>query len=379
MIPPLPPGVPDGKGLNGRPLLVIEDDDGDFGLVDAYLRMAWRQSEAPFPTLLRERSLAAGLAAAMLATPAVILLDLGLPDAHGMPALKRLLSTLPGVPVVVFTGHDDDTLALEMLEAGAQDYIVKGQFDHRALARALRHALVRSRLESELRASKARLSLALTSSALGMWDCDLLRGGMVTSARWREMLGLDNEASLSLAEWWQRVHPDDREHAQSCMQQHVDGNLPEFECEIRTRHDAGHWVWVLARGRVVARDSSGVALRLIGTTEDVSREKRLTSEGGDLLRRIAMLIETSGSRPGDGRRVVHGQVGETPVGPRLSARQREVLVLIAAGRTSADIAALLSVSPATVVAHRRDLMRKLDLHSVAQLTRYAIEHGLMPV
>jgi two-component system NarL family response regulator len=61
---------------------------------------------------------------------------------------------------------------------------------------------------------------------------------------------------------------------------------------------------------------------------------------------------------------------------RLSAREREVLVLIANGKTSAEIAAQLSISVGTVDAHRRNIMAKLGLHTVAELTKYAVREGL---
>jgi len=60
----------------------------------------------------------------------------------------------------------------------------------------------------------------------------------------------------------------------------------------------------------------------------------------------------------------------------LSPRERAVLVQVAKGCTSADIAKQLSIAPATVEVHRRNLMRKLDLRNVAQLTRYVIDCGL---
>ena len=61
---------------------------------------------------------------------------------------------------------------------------------------------------------------------------------------------------------------------------------------------------------------------------------------------------------------------------QLGQREREVLSLLAAGKRSTDIAAALSISAATVEVHRRNIMRKLDLHSVAELTKYAIRQGL---
>lgn len=73
---------------------------------------------------------------------------------------------------------------------------------------------------------------------------------------------------------------------------------------------------------------------------------------------------------------VRGLAGEGGP-PPLGRREREVLRLVAEGLRSSEIAERLHISPATVEAHRRNLMRKLDLHSVAELTRYAIREGIV--
>ena len=66
-------------------------------------------------------------------------------------------------------------------------------------------------------------------------------------------------------------------------------------------------------------------------------------------------------------------------GPVLTRREREVLQLVAEGKTSDQIATRLGISSHSVEAHRRNLMRKLDLHSVAELTKYAIREGITSV
>ncbi len=65
------------------------------------------------------------------------------------------------------------------------------------------------------------------------------------------------------------------------------------------------------------------------------------------------------------------------VGAALTSREREVLQLIAEGRSTAEIAAALSISPHTAVRHRANLMQKLDAHNQAELIRLAIERGLI--
>ncbi len=77
----------------------------------------------------------------------VVLLDLGLPDAQGLAAIRRTRVAASGVPLVVLTGMDDEVLAAQSLQEGAQDYLIKGQIETRGLLRALRYAGERKRLE----------------------------------------------------------------------------------------------------------------------------------------------------------------------------------------------------------------------------------------
>ncbi len=83
-------------------------------------------------------------------TPNCIVLDLGLPDADGLEGLEHLARLAPDIPVVVLTGRDDDSFAVEAVQAGAQDYLTKADLDGTALRRAVRHAIERKRSEAEL-------------------------------------------------------------------------------------------------------------------------------------------------------------------------------------------------------------------------------------
>ena len=77
------------------------------------------------------------------------------------------------------------------------------------------------------------------------------------------------------------------------------------------------------------------------------------------------------------RGALSGQESSDKQTPQLSAREREVLKLVATGLTSVQIADRLHIASSTVEVHRRNIMRKLDLHNVADLTRYAIRSGLV--
>jgi diguanylate cyclase (GGDEF)-like protein/PAS domain S-box-containing protein len=91
----------------------------------------------------------------------IIVLDLGLPDAQGLEAIRRTHTAAPRIPLVVLTGLDDESLAAQALQEGAQDYLLKGQIDSRGLLRSLRYSIERKLMEEALFAEKERAQVTL--------------------------------------------------------------------------------------------------------------------------------------------------------------------------------------------------------------------------
>lgn len=94
-------------------------------------------------------SLEKGLAALGSSGADIVLTDMGLPDSSGLATVKRLCGAFPKLPVVVMTGTDDEGTGLETLKHGAQDYLVKGKFNHRELKRVINYAIERKALLNE--------------------------------------------------------------------------------------------------------------------------------------------------------------------------------------------------------------------------------------
>jgi DNA-binding response OmpR family regulator len=138
-----------GPGVTPRaPLvLVVDDDPLDVDLIVAHLAEA--RSERRFE--IESVGLLAD-AQRRLAKKGVdvVLLDLNLPDAHGLSAVSRLVGAAADVPVVVLTGLKDETMGLRAVQQGAQDYLVKDQVDGNLLDRSLRFAMERKRAEQAL-------------------------------------------------------------------------------------------------------------------------------------------------------------------------------------------------------------------------------------
>jgi signal transduction histidine kinase len=90
----------------------------------------------------------------------VMLLDLGLPDSHGLDTLVLARAHSPDVPIVVLTGFQNDAMGVEAVQQGAQDYLVKGQIDTRLVARSMRYAIERRRAEAALTRQAVTLAMA---------------------------------------------------------------------------------------------------------------------------------------------------------------------------------------------------------------------------
>ncbi|MEV4106833.1 fused response regulator/phosphatase [Nonomuraea sp. NPDC049695] len=134
-------------------LLLIEDDDGDAFLVEELLN----EADAP-PKILRARSLQEAKAKL---TPQIqcVLVDLSLPDATRLEALEEVLALAPHAAVLVLTGLRDAHVGVAAVQAGAQDYLVKGDIDARLLARAIRYSMERKRADlAQLRLVEAELT-----------------------------------------------------------------------------------------------------------------------------------------------------------------------------------------------------------------------------
>ncbi len=127
-------------------VLLVEDNAGDARLI----RLMLAEGDLPGYSATHVTSLREALEHISTALPEVILLDLNLPDAHGFQTFARVCQEAPNIPILLMTGFDDRNLATEVVRHGAQDYLVKGQFDASLLIHAIRYAIERKRAEGRI-------------------------------------------------------------------------------------------------------------------------------------------------------------------------------------------------------------------------------------
>jgi PAS domain S-box-containing protein len=192
-------------------------------------------------------------------------------SVEGITALRALAQEAPdsGRELPLALRHRDGTprpvtLELQVVRdaAGAVQSFLLICHD-----RSAQQALERERL---------RLANVLEGADVGTWELSLADGRLYIDERWAAMLGLRHQALLPADEdtWRRLTHPEDAARALALLQRHVAGEIGYYDTELRMRHREGHWVWVLARGRVVARDAQGRPLTVAGTHTDITRRKR---------------------------------------------------------------------------------------------------------
>ena len=246
-------------------------------------------------------SLAALRMAKLEPLPALILLDILMPEMDGYQVLAELrkIPETSGIPVIFVTALDAEIDEERGLSLGAVDYLTKPVKPGVLLARVLSQLELRSlredrarrndwleaevqRRTNEIKQINERLQFALETSCIGIWEHDYSDG----LCRWSDSLcalaGYDVGPG-TIHESMLLIHPEDAPVYEQEMRKAMAAAEPFFLPNFRMRHQAGHWVWMESRGRVIARNEAGEALLCIGTLTDVTQRKvdeaklRLTS------------------------------------------------------------------------------------------------------
>ena len=181
-------------------ILLVEDNPGDVRLIQELLAdvTAVRISATKFD-LTHVETLAAGETYLKNNKPDVILLDLSLPDSHGLSTFTHFYPLTFNIPVIVLTGLNDEFLAVEAMQQGAQDYLAKGDVNSRSLIRAIRYAIERQRLVTEL-SQKAEELVArnVELDAFSHTMAHQVRGPLSQIIGYAEYLGVSYKEKLDI-------------------------------------------------------------------------------------------------------------------------------------------------------------------------------------
>ena len=139
--------------MNAMTILLVEDNPGDARLIRELFRdIHWRSFE-----ILTAESFQQAHDRLKEHRVDLALVDLSLPDSHGLETFRKLAEGYPSLPQVLLTGLNDQETAIQAVREGAQDYLLKGEVDGQSLIRAIDYAIERKRIQAELETANARL------------------------------------------------------------------------------------------------------------------------------------------------------------------------------------------------------------------------------
>jgi PAS domain S-box-containing protein len=170
---------------------------------------------------------------------------------------------------------------------------------------------VNNRLEREIAVrskTEEKYRLALEATQDGLWDWDILTGEVYYSPAYFKMLGYENSnTALKVDFWLESIHPDDKEKALKKNTDCINGDCDNFSVEFRLRTAERNWLYILGRGKCISRNSSGRAIRMVGTHTDITMRKKselmvaglnscFLDFGADAFRNINILVAFLGKQ-----------------------------------------------------------------------------------
>jgi len=165
-------------------VLIVEDNPGDADI----LRKLFSELKYNPANLIFADRLSAGLKCAERKDIDIIILDLRLPDSHGLDTLIRVQGVNPYVPIIILTGINDEGTAIEAIHSGAQDYLVKGQIDSQLLSHSIKYSLLRHKVVREIKES------SLTDELTGLYT----RKGFISFARQQLKIAVRSKGDILL-------------------------------------------------------------------------------------------------------------------------------------------------------------------------------------
>lgn len=139
--------------------------------------------------------------------------------------------------------------------------------------------LINRKSQHMLKVEKERLNEVIWGTRVGTWEWHIPSGQVTFNERWAEIIGysLEELQPVSINTWVSFCNEEDLSQSNELLQKNFSGELSYYECEARMKHKEGHWVWVLDRGKVVEWDKQGNPVRMSGTHQDITEQKKLYS------------------------------------------------------------------------------------------------------
>ena len=259
------------KALN---VLVVEDSPADAKLIDLHLTKSSTSYKMTFKEMLFE-----GIREANDHKFDVVLLDMSLPDSRGFKTLDTFVKNVPRLPIIVLTSLNNEVVGIQTIRAGAQDFLVKGQFDYKLLGRSIRYAIQRfdanRRIENQithLEKTKKKYADIQRIAGLGYWEIDIVTNEMIWSNEVYTLLGFSpGSIQPSVRSYLDYVYPDDVSNVEKSLDKTMrEGSPLTMEHRIVV---SGHTLKWLSLSLRIVSDPMTSKTFLIGVVQEITNRK----------------------------------------------------------------------------------------------------------
>ena len=259
------------KEIKPYRLLVVEDNPGDYVLLEQYLQL----SKLPIETIIHAKNMAAANALVKDNVFDIVMLDLTLPDSTGVDSVITLNQLLPKTPIVVFSGLSTIEIAMESISLGAQDYLMKGEFDEKLLAKSVLYSIERNVARENLQKSNELYEYVNKATQDTIWEWDYLAKEGLWGNGIINTFGYAKD-KLKYNENWveEYIHPADKEHITNSIESCIKSGNENWQNEYRFLCADGSYKEVFNRGFILYNENKN-PYRMIGSMTDLTEKKIL--------------------------------------------------------------------------------------------------------
>ena len=202
-----------------------------------------------------------------------------------MELLEALAKRGYQIPAILLTGEDDRDVDLRAMEAGAADYLIKGQIDRPLLERSIRYAVQHARTLEALRASETKYRQMVETTAEGVWILDGQLRASYVNRRLAEMLDYSVEEMIGRSVF-DFVDESERKNVWERVERRRQGIVGQYESRFRRRDGTEMWALISASP---IQGPGGEFVGVLGLVTDITARKRTEVE----LSRMAAIVESS--------------------------------------------------------------------------------------
>jgi len=269
-------------------ILIVEDNPGDLFLLEELLK----STSLPIRRLIKVISATEAKLALQQEEVNLVLLDLSLPDSNGLESYESINEYAASIPIIVLTGLIDMEVALETMASGAQDYLIKGEFDEKLLDKSVQYSIERKKSQENLRESNDRYRFVTRAKNDVVWDMNLESKIILWAGEnLQRLFGYalpDDESDFNF--WAEKIHEDERTAVVNRLLDTCNGNRGElWSDEYRFKRADGTDAYVLDKGYLLYKN--GRAIRMIGSMQDITERKLAELQVMNSERRFRSLVQ----------------------------------------------------------------------------------------